>query len=521
MTYLLHEPVLAAIREFAGRVALTGEDGRVTTYGQLGADAEAWSAALARCKGPRRDNPFVGILAPVSAQGIAAVIGALTAGFTYVPLDEQSPTGRLSAVMENAGLDVIVADPAYLARHPGLGTVSGVRHVLLTSDALGAGGAHQATSAVLSDDLAYVLHSSGSTGVPKGIMLTHRNARTFTDWMQKEFALRPGDVVMSRAPFKFDLSVFDVFNTMAAGARLVLFDWTRERDADARHRDYAALMAREGATVLYTTPSTLIALMNRGGLAAAAPPLRTVMYAGEPFPTAQLRRLLQALPGTQVANIYGPTETNIITYQWVDELPEDDAPVPLGREVDDTEIIVVTEDGTRICAAGELGELWCRGGTVTAGYLGMPEKTAQHYVRSPFHRAPAYFWRTGDYGFRDAAGLLHYRGRRDHMVKVRGYRVELGEIEAALAGHGQLDEAAVVAVPDTRNGTGSVLACYFAALPGHSVTTDEVRAYLEVKVPGYMLPRLIVSTPALPKTSSGKIDRVRLQELAAPALGVS
>lgn len=521
MALLLHEPVLAAMAAYPERTAIVGEDGRARTYRELERNVRAWASTLADLKPAPSQNPFVGILAPVAADSIAAVLGTLCAGCAYVPLDEHAPAERLRGIIDSTGLDVLVADPAYLSRYPELAGASSIRQVLHTDEIAAETSACEVTPPpILTDDLAYILHSSGSTGVPKGIMLTHRNARTFTDWMQKEFRIASEDVVMSRAPFKFDLSVFDVFNSLSAGAKLVTFDWARARSADERHRDYVSLMAREQATVLYTTPSTFLALMNRGGLGEAAPPLRQIMYAGEPFPTAQLRRLRETLGATtRIANIYGPTETNIITCHRIGELPDDDTPVPLGREVDDTEIIVVADESpARLCRAGELGELWCRGGTVTLGYLGMPEKTAEHLVRSPFHRAPAYFWRTGDFGYRDDTGILHYRGRRDHMVKVRGYRVELGEIEAALAGHADLEESVIVAVPDTRNGTGSALACYYTPLADRHVTSGDVRRHLERIVPSYMIPRLIERRDALPATSSGKVDRVRLAEQAAAAL---
>lgn len=521
MALLLHEPVLAAMAAHRRLEAIVAEDGQTRTYGQFERDVRAWASVLAELKPSPRRNPFVGILAPVAAPSIAAILGTLCAGCAYVPLDELSPTERLRGIVDSTGLDVIVADPMYLSRHLELAQSASVGQVLLTNEIAECAPVGEVPSRpILADDLAYVLHSSGSTGVPKGIMLTHRNARTFTDWMHNQFQIARNDVVMSRAPFKFDLSVFDVFNTLSAGAKLVTFDWTKPRSTDERHHDYVNLMARERATVLYTTPSTFITLMNRGALGAAAPPLRQIMYAGEPFPTAQLRRLRAALgETTRIANIYGPTETNIITCQWVDELPEDDSPIPLGREVADTEIIVVADENPpRLCRPGELGELWCRGGTVTLGYLGMPEKTAEHLVRSPFHRAPAYFWRTGDFGFRDDTGILHYRGRRDHMVKVRGYRVELGEIEAALAGYADISESVIVAVQDKRNGTGHTLACYFTPLDRRKVTSDDVRGHLARTVPSYMVPQLIERRRALPVTSSGKVDRVGLGEQAAVRL---
>lgn len=531
MRYLLHDVVRSSVDASPDAVALVQEDGVHVTYRELDALANRYANLIRGMKDDVRTKPFVGILGPVATSSIAAAIGILRAGCAYVPLDEQSPTERLVGIVERCDLDVVVAHPALLVRHEALVGAGPVDHVILSEEAAvgtavpssldgcvvttfadvqRAPAAAPPDLAQVSDDLAYVLHSSGSTGVPKGIMLTHRNARTFVDWMQREFQLTADDVIISRAPFKFDLSVFDIFNALGAGARLVLFDWMRGRDPAERHEAYTRLIEREGVTMLYTTPSTFLALMNRGDLAARSSSLRTLMYAGEPFPTPQLRRLRAAVPTARIANIYGPTETNIITCHWVDELPSDDAPVPLGHEVDDTEILVVDPDEVRICEPGELGELWCRGGTVTVGYLGDEERTAQHLVRSPFHVAPVQFWRTGDYGFRDDDGALHYRGRRDHMVKVRGYRVELGEIESALAALDGVDEVVAVATDDRHNGTGKVLSCFFSPLSGATVTAEGARAHLAAQVPEYMVPRYVYAREVLPRTSSGKVDRMVL-----------
>lgn len=213
----------------------------------------------------------------------------------------------------------------------------------------------------VSNDLAYVLHSSGSTGVPKGIMLTHRNARAFVDWMQKEFQVTEKDVVMSRAPLKFDLSVFDIFNTLKVGAKLVCYDWRVRREGAQKHLDYVKLIERTEATFLYTTPSTFITLMNHGQLGVNHNALRTIMYAGEPFPIPQIRQLKDLLTNTNIANIYGPTETNIITYYWINNLPDECQTIPLGKVVDDTEILIVCPEEERVCEPEELGEIWCRG----------------------------------------------------------------------------------------------------------------------------------------------------------------
>jgi amino acid adenylation domain-containing protein len=529
LRYLLHDVFLEALGRDPAKPAVIMEGGRQASYGALNALANRFASLLKDLKGaaflPAR--PFVGVMAPVHIESIACVLGALKIGCAYVPLDEYSPTERLAKIVDNTKLDILCIDSHLFARHAALFAHANIRHViLLNADVPVAAGekvvpfasvqkAPDAEPPALNqvcDDLAYILHSSGSTGVPKGIMLTHRNARTFTDWMQKEFRLTKDDVVAARAPFKFDLSVFDIFNAFTAGATLVCFDWNRSREADEKHRDYVALLESAGATMLYTTPSTFIALLNRGGLGEAKLKLRTLMYAGEPFPPAQLKRLMEALPGVGVANIYGPTETNIITYYWVPEPPAGNDPIPLGAVVEDTEIIVVSEDRKRLCAPGELGELWCRGGTVTLGYLGMDDKTAECLVQSPFHPYPSRFWRTGDFGFYDAAGVLHYRGRRDHMVKVKGYRIELGEIENALAQHDGLDEFTVVAVPDEKY--GNRLYCHYAPLRGKAVPEEALRTFLAAKVPEYMVPYMFRQWEALPKTSSGKIDRVLLAEIS-------
>lgn len=528
MRYLLHDVFYDSFLKYPHKVAILEEDGRKLTYTDINNLSNQFAHLYLSLKANDvKKAPFVGILSAVHAHSICSILGALKIGCAYVPLDDASPVERLNYILDNTQIDILVIDPLFLKKfepllkHPSLKSIvlldrdesknMDSEKVYTFSQVLQQKKSDLPQLNQVSDDLSYILHSSGSTGIPKGIMLTHRNARTFVDWMHKEFALTTDDVVMSRAPFKFDLSVFDIFNTFKAGARLVCFNWNRKRNDTDRHKDYVLLMEREKATILYTTPSTFISLMNRGAIESANLSLRSVMYAGEPFSVPQLKRLKSLLPKTRIANIYGPTETNIITYYWIDAISETMDAIPLGYVVDDTEIIVVSEDQKRLCASHEVGELWCRGGTVTMGYLGMPEKTKENLVASPFHRYPCLFWRTGDFGFHDDEGLLHYRGRRDHMVKVKGYRIEIGEVEAAIAKFEGLDEFTVIAIPHPD--WGHSLYCYFSRIRGTSFSINEVLSFLKTKLPPYMLPLEFIEMTLLPKTSSGKIDRILLAEI--------
>jgi len=535
---LLHDALEGA---FSARPHATAidQEGAHTTYAELAARARRLAACILALSSPA--DRFVGVSAAVTCDSIAAILGALWAGKAYVPLDVQSPPPRLGEIIADARLRVLLIDPlAYpdwreLARR---GVASAI--ILLgaeaPADAATLGpcvvswsevlGQPEASPArphhpILADDLAYILYTSGSTGTPKGVMLTHRNACTFVDWMGREFSVGPDDRVAGRAPLNFDLSVFDIFNTLAAGATLLLKDRRQASEAgqssEHRHRGYVEMLRSARATLLYTTPSTFMALLDRGGLDARVP-LRQIMYAGEPFPPALLRRLMLALPHTRVANIYGPTETNIVTCHHVESPPVGDTPVPIGREVDDTEIIVVGDDGQR-CATGQPGELWVRGGTVCVGYFGKDELTRERLVDSPFHPYPARFWRTGDHGTRLDDGTLVYHGRIDNMVKVRGYRIELGDLEACLATHPGVAQGIVLPTPHAT--FGHELHAFVVPREGVRLAPDDVLGFLAERLPQYMLPRAVAVTAEFPYTSTGKVDRqlilASLRREAAPS----
>ncbi|MCF3122466.1 amino acid adenylation domain-containing protein [Streptomyces arenae] len=352
-------------------------------------------------------------------------------------------------------------------------------------------------------DLAYVLYTSGSTGVPKGVMLSHRNARAFVDWAVAEFRVTSEDRLASHAPLHFDLSVFDLFAAAATGACLVLVPENHKALGLALNR----LVVAEKISVWYSVPGALVRMLdarNSGELASCA--LRTVLFAGEAFPLKHLRRLRGALGGAELYNLYGPTETNVCTFHRVtdgDLAPDRVAPPPIGTPCPYATTALLDTDGRAVAdAPGAEGELAVGGASVMLGYW-TPEGP-------PAEPAPVH--RTGDVVRSDGAGTYTFAGRRDHMVKVRGYRIEPEEIEATLLALPEVHETVCVAV-----GAGeddARLEAYVVPRSGASVDEARLRRHCARTLPRYMVPARFTVVAGLPRTSTGKADR---RALAAAA----
>ena len=441
------------------------------------------------------------------------MLGILKAGAAYVPLDPHAPPRRLAGIVADCGLRALVTTAE---RRRAFAPDAVATTVLVPGEPAGpdavpwrALDAYPPTAPAtpsLEQDLAYILYTSGSTGQPKGVMLTHRNALTFVDWGAATFGITAADHLSNHAPLHFDLSVFDVYAALGAGATVSLIG----EDLALFPQRLAGFLAQAGITVWYSVPSALVYLLTHGDLGSRdLSRLRLVLFAGEVFPMKYLRQLAEVLPHVALYNLYGPTETNVCTYHQVDRrrLGTQER-LPIGRACANTEVFAV-DDAGRPVGRGETGELWVRGPSLTPGYWGDPAKTARALVPNAF--APHLgerLYRTGDLVTLDAHDEYLFLGRRDTQVKSRGYRIELGEIEAALYAHPAVVEAVVLAVPDDE--IGSRLRAVVAVRPEGAPTASALQAHCAGRVPRYMVPEAIVFQASLPKTSTGKIDRTRL-----------
>ncbi|WP_432190134.1 amino acid adenylation domain-containing protein [Streptomyces sp. Tue6028] len=500
----LHQLLAATAQAHPHRTAVV--DGpRSMTYAELDARADRLAAELLELGVRAGDR--VALHLDKSLEAITGIYGVLKAGACCVPLDPQAPVARLRTIVEDCAVGILLTGPRR-GGGPSLDDLPQLKGVInLADDRLSASAVDRDSAGVPETgpgDLAYILYTSGSTGRPKGVSLTHGNGLAFVHWAAAEFGLTPDDRMSSHAPLHFDLSVLDVFGAAASGATLVLVP----PRASVFPVELAQFIRDSALTVWYSVPSVLTLLLRQGGLSDNAfPDLRLILFAGEVFPTPQLRRLMTLLPKARVVNLYGPTETNVCTWYEVAAPPTTDDPVPIGRVVPGVEAVALTDDG-RPAGPGEVGELLVCGPTVMRGYWNDPEGTDRVLVPAPPGARWPLAYRTGDLVRTGEDGMFVFLGRRDHQVKTRGYRVELAEIEAVLHAHPAVDECVVVPVPDELVGN-RLVACIVAAEP---VAASALSRACRERLPRYMIPDRFEFVDALPRTSTDKTDRRALTE---------
>jgi amino acid adenylation domain-containing protein len=491
---------------FARQAALTpervavGGAGTPLTYAELDEHSDRLARRLRSLGvGP---EVAVGLFMGRSPELIVALLAVVKAGGYYVPLDAGYPLARLALMIEDAHLGVLLTEGRLLDELP---TFRG--QVVCVDEEEGEGGAAGAGppwGAGDPDGLAYVMYTSGSTGRPKGVAVTHRGVVRLvkeTNYVE----LSEADVFLQLAPVTFDASTFEVWGALLNGARLALMP-----PGQAALDDIVRAVAREGVTVLWLTAGLFHVLVSERpeGLGR----VRQLLAGGDVLSPWHVERFLQAAPGSVLINGYGPTENTTFTCchpmtRW----RSSDGSVPIGRPIRGTEVYILDER-MGPTPVGVAGELYAGGDGLARGYLNRPALTAERFVPHPFSAAPgARLYRTGDAARFTADGTIEFLGRSDDQVKVRGFRVEPGEIEAELARHPGVSDCAVAALESP--GGGKQLVAYVAG-PG-AAEAEALRRHLRRRLPDYMVPQQFVALDALPLGPNGKVDR---RALPAPEL---
>ena len=441
---------------------------------------------------------------PRSINAVIAILAALSNGAAYVPLDPRWPAARKHAIILSCQPRMIVTDDPVLSREISAGTgcpvVSGIELRTIETSAT-------ADLPVWTEDpelIAYILFTSGSTGIPKGVKVSHRAALAFLSWTSARFALEPEDVFANFASFSFDLSVFDLFNALHHGATLDLIP----EEMCLLPSKLADYIVRHRISVWYSVPWILTSLVRFGRLDRFPDlPLRIVLFAGEVFPIEDLKRVRQAIPGSAFYNLFGPTETNVCTYYEVPlDLHSFNRPVPIGRPCCGDRLVVMDIDG-RPVGVGEdrEGELLVAGPTVMSGYWGQQDSDC--WIRLGIDDAADVYYRTGDLVRYDPDGNLCYLGRRDDMIKRRGFRIEPAEIEHAARSIDGVEACAVVS--RTEQAMTRIILWIAPELNLHPRQVNESLASL---IPEYMLPDSIRFMASLPRNPNGKIDKEALKK---------
>jgi len=521
---LLQDYLWKAADRDSDRPALVMGDQRVS-YGQLEGSTNRL-ARLLRARGVGHGDR-VCVLAPKSPATVAGMLAVLKAQGAYVPIDSASPAPRIARIFASADPRLVLVDPTAagrideliaeggLAEDTPIGSVSGpvTGDRFETEFAIGDCATESGDPLAWrgsSGDIAHLLFTSGSTGNPKGVIITHANVVAFVDWAVAYFGTRATDRISGHPPLHFDLSTFDIYGTFAAGAELHLVPPSLSVSPHA----LAGMIRDAELTQWFSVPSVLTYMAKFDAVAQDDfPALERLLWCGEVLPTPVLIHWMRRLGHVRFTNLYGPTEATIASsYYTVPQCPADDTePVPIGVPCSGEELIVLDEHRAPV-PDGEIGDLYITGVGLSPGYWRDDERTAEAFVPDPRAADPAArIYRTGDLARVGSGGLVEFLGRADSQIKSRGYRIELGEIEAALNAIQGVRECAVVGA-DTGGFEGTTICCAYATLEGVELTPVVLRRKLSAVLPAYMLPARWSSLDLLPKNVNGKIDRKQLRE---------
>ena len=503
---LIHSGVAAvAADEPHGPAVVEAE--RTVTYGELDAAANAVAHDLVAAGTRVGDRVVVAL--PKGADAVIAILGVLKAGAGYVPIDPAGPDNRLTRILTSCRPRAVLTDGEGRERYNRLADPDTPPVTMLIGDSAGRPTDRPVDAAVEPDDLAYILFTSGSTGMPKGVPISHASVTTYVDWARHHFRVQPHDRLSGHSPLHFDLSVYDMFGALRSGASL----HPVAPELNLLPRRLADFIRERQLTQWFSVPSILTYLTAHDAVADADfPALERLHWCGEVFPTAALRTWMERLPHVSFTNLYGPTEATIASsWYHVTGPPDDGDDVPIGTPCPGEELEVLDAD-LRPVTDGGVGDLWIGGVGLSPGYWEDPVKTAAAFRGVPRQDGTSRrMYATGDLARRDSDGLFHFVGRADTQIKTRGYRIELGEIENAVHTLDAVEHSVVVAI-DTDGFEAKVICCAYVSRNGPLAPADLRRA-LAGELPSYMLPRRWMPLDEMPRNANGKLDRRHVKEL--------
>jgi amino acid adenylation domain-containing protein len=500
--------------------------GQPTTYGDLDLASNSLARALKAAGCTRGDR--LALLLPKSPRALVAMLGALKADCMYVPVDTTNPISRIERIVHLCECRCLLAEGSSAAivnellAPGGAGNSAQVLWMDNGADLLDTVNApfrwqdiEGFSSAPVDshnspDDPAHILFTSGSTGMPKGVVITHSNVVQFIRWAVQYFGMDASDRVSCHPPLHFDLSTFDIYGALAAGAQLHLVP----PEINLLPHRLGDFIRNSELTQWFSVPSALLPMARFDVLEQDDfPALRRLLWCGERFPTPALIYWMRHLPHVTFVNLYGPTEATIASsYYHVPRCPEDDhAPIPIGVACDG-ETLLVLDEQMRPAAPEEIGDLFISGVGLSPGYWKDPAKTAEAFRQNPNGVDPSdRIYKTGDLAKAGKDGLIYLIGRSDAQIKSRGYRIELGEIEAAIQAVPGVQDTAVVAL-DLGDTEGVAICCAYVLASGCDLVPAAIRKQVAQVLPHYMIPTRWQTLDLIPRTGTGKTDRALVKQ---------
>ncbi|MEW6732306.1 MAG: amino acid adenylation domain-containing protein [Acidobacteriota bacterium] len=499
--YCLHELFEAQVERTPDAIALIFHD-QLVTYQELNARANQLAHYLQ--KFGVAPEAFVGICVERSIEMIVGLLGVLKAGGVYIPLDPNYPQDRLAFMIEDAGIELLLTQKHFIEKFSQLSGRAQTEIVCLESDwqIIDQEPSEKLTNNVLTNNPAYVIYTSGSTGKPKGVVISHNSICSRLYWGQLAQPFQVNDRTLQIASISFDASIWEIFTPLVAGAQLVIAPPEATQDIDYLCR----IIVENKITVLQIVPSLLQMLLLTGDLQKSRD-LQQILCGGEVLSNELQERIFESMQ-VELFNYYGPTETTIDATYWHCQRGSNTRTVPIGRPIGNIKTYILDKYLYPV-AIGVAGELYVAGVGLARGYLNRPDLTADKFIPDPFSKHPGdRLYKTGDLVRYLPDGSIEFLGRVDDQIKIRGLRLELGEIEAVLTAHPDIHEAAVV----VREGIPGeqCLVAYLVAKQQEVSSFSELRNYLKERLPEYMVPSAFVILNAMPLTPSGKIDRQAL-----------